>query len=97
MLGLLLSAFVTILERGGPRGSANIRNGAEIESIMCGTQLPDGSRCTEVASVIKTQYAYDRKPLVGSNPDYSLRAIHYAAVCPSCGGRKIIEANRKVD
>ena len=52
---------------------------------------------TEVASVIKTQYVYDRKPLVGIDPDYSLRAIHYTAVCPSCGEREIIEANRKVD
>src|SRR5690349_15898913 len=79
------------------RATGLCREGMSQRSITCGAQLPDGSTCKEAATVTKTQYVYDRKPLVGSDPDYSLRAIHYTAVCPHCGERKIIEADRKVE
>lgn len=87
--------MMIILEPGGPRGSVIERMAPTL--ITCGAQLADGRTCHESASVVKTQYVYDRKPIVGNDPDYSLKAIHYTAMCPHCGERTIIEADRKVE
>lgn len=48
----------------------------------------------ELVTVTKTQYLYNRKPLVGRDPDYALKEIHYTAVCPSCGERMVVEVHR---
>ncbi len=39
-----------------------------------------------------TQYVYDRQPVVGGHSDYNLKEIHYHAVCPKCGERKVVES-----
>ena len=62
--------------------------------ITCGAELPDGNKCRELVTVTKTQYLYNRKPLVGRDPDYALKEIHYTAVCPSCGERMVVEVHR---
>jgi hypothetical protein len=62
--------------------------------ISCDTDLPDGSKCKELVTVTKTQYFYNRKPLVGRDPDYALKEIHYTAVCPTCGERTVVEVHR---
>ena len=59
--------------------------------IKCGAQLSDGSQCSEFATVTNTRYVYDRQPTVGGGLDYKLREIHYNAVCPACGERKLVE------
>ena len=58
--------------------------------ITCDSELPDGSKCSERLAVTKTQYVYDRKPIVGVR-DYTLREIHYYAMCPRCGERQYVE------
>jgi hypothetical protein len=59
--------------------------------VRCGATLPDGSQCRELATVSSAQYVYDRQPGSGGISDYSLKEIHYNAVCPACGERKLIE------
>jgi hypothetical protein len=60
--------------------------------VKCGKALPDGSECREFATVTSSQYVYDRQPTIGGEPDYTLKEIHYNAVCPKCGDRKIVES-----
>jgi hypothetical protein len=59
--------------------------------IKCGAALADGRRCNELATIIGTQYVYDRQPATGGGADYNLKEIRYSAVCPKCGDRKVIE------
>jgi hypothetical protein len=60
--------------------------------IKCGADLPDGTKCKEFATVMNTQYVYDRQPVAGDHPDYKLKEIHYRAVCPKCGERKVVKS-----
>jgi hypothetical protein len=59
----------------------------------CGALLEDGSKCSEAMAVIKTEYVYDRRPLVGEPATYLLRETHYLGTCPKCGERKIVESH----
>jgi len=59
--------------------------------IKCGAELADGSQCGEFATVTNTRYVYDRQPSAGGETDYNLKEIHYNAVCPTCGERKLVE------
>ena len=59
--------------------------------VRCGAKLPDGSECQEIATITNAQYIYDRRPNSGDKSDYALKEIHYNAICPACGERKVIE------
>src|SRR5262249_29770348 len=59
--------------------------------VTCGAALSEGGQCQEQATVTKTQYVYDRAPVVGGPAHYTLREAHYTAVCPTCGERQITE------
>jgi hypothetical protein len=59
--------------------------------VRCGATLPDGSECQEFATITNAQYVYDRQPDLSGKSDYALKEIHYNAVCPTCGERKLIE------
>jgi hypothetical protein len=61
--------------------------------IICGANLADGNKCSESATVTRTQYVYDRVPAAGGPSDFTLKEIHYTAFCPKCGERKVIEAH----
>jgi len=56
--------------------------------VKCGANLTKGGECDQDAAVIKAKYIYDRHPSGGY--DLSLTEIHYTAICPSCGERKLI-------
>jgi hypothetical protein len=60
-------------------------------TITCGGDLADGNRCDQKATVIRTQYVYDRTPVPGGPADYTLREVHFEAICPACGERKLTE------
>ena len=53
--------------------------------------MPDGSACNEYAVVTNIQYVYDRLPIKDEPGEYDLADVHYHAVCPACGDRKLIE------
>lgn len=59
--------------------------------IKCGAELSDGNACDEHAIVTNIQYVYDRLPGSDGSDGYNLNEIHYNAVCPNCGDRKLIE------
>jgi len=63
-----------------------------LRPIKCGADLPDGTKCNKFATVTNTRYVYDRQPTIGGRPDYNLKEIHYRAVCPKCGERKVVES-----
>ena len=60
--------------------------------FTCDALLDDGSKCSEKVMVTKTNYVYDRRPIVSEPATYSLRETHYHAICPKCGDREFIEA-----
>ena len=60
-------------------------------SITCDARLEDGSKCSAAMTVVKTQYVYDRKPLVGDPATFTLKETHYHGTCPNCGGRTVVE------
>jgi len=60
--------------------------------IKCGAALPDGGECQEYATVTNAQYVYDRTLLSDGGTDYALKEIHYEAICPRCGDRKLVES-----
>ena len=71
-------------------------SGPEIEAmtappLTCEALLDDGSKCGETMAVTKTDYVYDRKPLVGEPATYTLLETHFHGTCPKCGERKRIE------
>jgi hypothetical protein len=57
----------------------------------CDALLEDGSKCSEPVKVMKTNYLYDRRPLVGEPATYTLLETQFFAVCPKCGDRKFVE------
>ena len=59
--------------------------------IQCNADLPGGNKCPEYAIVTNVQYVYDRLPAIGTHDRYDLKEIHYHAVCPKCGERKLVE------
>lgn len=59
--------------------------------IKCNALLEDGSQCGETMSVTKTDYVYDRKPIVGDPATYTLLETQYHGTCPKCGKRKVVE------
>jgi len=59
--------------------------------ITCAADLADGNKCNQSGNITRTQYLYGRLPALGGPSDYTLSEIHYTAVCPRCGERKIIE------
>lgn len=59
----------------------------------CNALLEDGSKCKEQVTVTKTDYLYDRRPLIGEPAEYKLRETHYHAVCPKCGPRTVVETH----
>jgi hypothetical protein len=60
--------------------------------IKCGAELPDGARCDQLAVITNARYIYDRAPAMASrSDDLILNEIHYSAVCPACGERKLVE------
>jgi hypothetical protein len=61
------------------------------QPMKCGTALPGGGKCEELVTVTGVQYVYDREPVEGELGDYVLDEIHYTAVCPACGERKLRE------
>jgi hypothetical protein len=61
--------------------------------IQCDALLEDGSKCREMITVSKTDYVYDRKPIVGDPATYTLLETHYHGSCPKCGQRKVVEKN----
>ena len=61
--------------------------------IPCGALLEDGSKCNEPVKVKKTNYVYDRRPIVGEPATYKLLETHFIAVCPKCGDRKFVDVS----
>jgi|RhiMethySRZTD1v2_1073278.scaffolds.fasta_scaffold2870583_2 hypothetical protein len=60
------------------------------DPITCNGILPDGRYCDLLATVVKVRYIYDRRLTKGSGPSYVLKQLHYDAVCPVCGERRIV-------
>jgi hypothetical protein len=58
--------------------------------MTCGALLEDGRKCSQLAAVVKTDYVYDRRPLVGEPVEFALKEVHYHIVCPTCGEHKIV-------
>jgi rubredoxin len=58
--------------------------------MKCGTALTSG-QCEELLTITGIQYVYDREPVEGESSGYNLNEVHYNAVCPNCGERKLIE------
>lgn len=60
--------------------------------IKCDADLPNGSKCDQLAAVTNVRYIYDRKPASGrDSEELVLNEIHYSAVCPNCDDRTMIE------
>ena len=65
--------------------------GTSLNPVRCRAKLPDGSECQEFATITNAQYIYDRQQGTGDKSDFALKEIHYNAVCPTCGERKLVE------
>jgi hypothetical protein len=59
--------------------------------MKCGAPLTGGLSCEELVTVTHAQYVYDREPIEGEPSGYNLNQVHYRAVCPKCGERKLTE------
>jgi hypothetical protein len=59
--------------------------------VRCRNALVDGSECQKFATVTGMQCVYDRQSLPEDRSDFVLKEIHYSAMCPKCGERKLIE------
>jgi hypothetical protein len=47
--------------------------------------------CELSATVTSARYIYNREPGSAGQDDLILDEIHFTAVCPNCGERKIVE------
>jgi len=68
-----------------------IQNHMTPRPIKCGAKMPDGRACNEYAVVTNIQYDYDRLPIKDEPGECNLNEVHYYAVCPACGDRKLID------
>jgi hypothetical protein len=58
--------------------------------MKCGAAIT-GGQCEELLTISGIQYVYDLEPVEGEPNSYNLNEIHYNAICPKCGERRLIE------